>query len=112
MKFAVVLQLCVAVVVVLISWLGFGSEAGKSALIASVVAIVPNALFALYLLLAPKPAEYRFFVGEGIKIVVALIAATMVWWKYGVYVQPLAYWLALIVVLKAHNFGLLRTEMK
>ena len=108
MGFAVLVQVIFAAIVVVVSAF-FGQQALWSALVGSVIAILPNALFAAYLALAPKPAEYRFFVGEGIKIVVALVAASLVWWRYGLQVQPLAYWVALIIVLKAHNFGLLRT---
>ena len=108
MGFAVFLQLIVGLVVVAVSAF-FGFQALWSAAVGVLIAILPNALFAAYLALAPKPAEYRFFVGEGIKIVVALVAASLVWWRYGLQVQPLAYWVALIIVLKAHNFGLLRT---
>lgn len=112
MKFAVLLQCVVALIIVAVCGFGFGQSAATSAVYASIIAIMPNALFALYLSLSPKPAEYRFFVGEGIKIVVALVAATVFWWKYGASVQPFAYWVALIMVLKAHNFGLLRADQK
>ena len=49
------------------------------------------------------------FVGEGVKILVAIVAAVIVWRQFGSQIQPIAYWAGLIVVLKAHNFGLLRT---
>ena len=51
----------------------------------------------------------RFFVGEGVKILVAIVAAVIVWRQFGSQIQPIAYWAGLILVLKAHNFGLLRT---
>ncbi len=108
MGFAVLLQFIVGLIVVVVSAF-FGWQATWSAAAGALIAILPNAIFAAYLAVAPKPAEYRFFVGEGIKIVVALAAASLVWWRYGLQVQPFAYWVALIIVLKAHNFGLLRT---
>ncbi|MBS1174051.1 MAG: hypothetical protein H6R05_182 [Burkholderiaceae bacterium] len=108
MGFAIVLQLIFAIIVTAICSL-FGIKAMWSALAGSLIAILPNAIFAVYLFASPKPAAYRFFVGEGIKIVIALVVAVVFWRQYGMQVQPFAYWVALIVVLKAHNFSLLRT---
>ena len=108
MGFAVLLQFIAGVICVAVAAF-FGWAATWSAVIAALIAILPNAIFATYLAIAPKPAEYRFFVGEGILIAVALIAASLVWWRYGLQVQPLVYWVVLIIVLKAHNFGLLGT---
>lgn len=108
MGFAVLVQFIFAIVVVAVSaW--FGQKAMWSALIGSVIAIVPNAVFAIYLASSPKAAVYRFFVGEGVKILIAIVAAVVVWRQYGAQIQPIAYWAGLVLVLKAHNFGLLRT---
>ena len=108
MGFAVLLQFIAGVICVAVAAF-FGWAATWSAVIAALIAILPNAIFATYLAIAPKPAVFGFFVGEGIKIAVALIAASLVWWRYGLQVQPLVYWVVLIIVLKAHNFGLLGT---
>lgn len=108
MVFAVLVQLVFAVVVVAVSAV-FGRQALISAMVGSVIAILPNAIFAVYLASSPRAVVYRFFVGEGVKILVAIVAAVLVWRLYGSQIQPIAYWVGLIVVLKAHNFGLLRT---
>ena len=108
MGFTIVLQFVFALVVTAVCAL-FGVTAMWSAMVGSLIAILPNAIFAIYLFASSKPAVYRFFVGEGIKVVIALVAAVIFWRQYGAQVQPFAYWVALIVVLKAHNFGLLRT---
>lgn len=107
MGFAVLVQVIFAAIVVAVSAF-FGQQALWSALIGSVIAILPNAIFALYLVSSPA-AVYRFFVGEGVKILVAIVAAVIVWRQFGSQIQPIAYWAGLILVLKAHNFGLLRT---
>ena len=108
MGFAVLIQLVVALIVIVVSF-AFGQQAAWSALAGAVIAILPNAIFAAYLALSPKPAVHRFFVGEGLKILMAIVAAVVVWRQYGSQIQPIAYWVSLVLVLKAHNFGLLRT---
>ena len=108
MGFAVLIQLVVALMVIVVSF-AFGQQAAWSALAGAVIAILPNAIFAVYLASSPRAVVYRFFVGEGVKILVAIVAAVLVWRLYGSQIQPIAYWVGLIVVLKAHNFGLLRT---
>ena len=108
MGFAVLVQVIFAAIVVAVSAF-FGQQALWSALIGSVIAILPNAVFALYLAASLTAVMYRFFVGEGVKILVAIVAAVIVWRQFGSQIQPIAYWAGLIVVLKAHNFGLLRT---
>lgn len=108
MVFAVLIQMVFAAIVIAVSAF-FGQQALWSALIGSIIAILPNAIFAVYLASSPTAVVYRFFVGEGVKILVAIVAAVIVWRQYGAQIQPIAYWAGLIVVLKAHNFGLLRT---
>lgn len=108
MGFAVLLQSLVLFVVLAVSAL-FGSGAVKSALAGGLIALLPNGLFAIYLWISARPAAYRFFVGEGIKIVVALVVSVVFWRQVGSRVLPLPYWLAFVLVLKAHNFALLRT---
>ena len=108
MGFAVLIQVIFAAAVVAVSAF-FGQQALWSALIGSAIAILPNAVFALYLASSPTAVVYRFFVGEGVKILVAIVAAVVVWRQFGSQIQPIAYWAGLIVVLKAHNFGLLHT---
>lgn len=108
MGFAVLVQFVFAIVVVVVSAF-FGQKAMWSAALGSAIAILPNAIFAIYLASSPKAAVYRFFVGEGVKIFIAIAAAAVVWRQYGSQIQPFAYWAGLILVLKAHNFGLLRT---
>lgn len=111
MVFAVFAQLIVAFIVVAVS-LFFSSSAAWSAAIGSGVAFLPNAVFAVYLVFSPTVAVHRFFVGEGIKILIAIVAAIFVWREFGSQIQPLAFWAGFILVLKAHSFGLLGTVNK
>ena len=108
MGFTIALQFVFALVVTAVCAL-FGVKAMWSAMVGSLIAILPNAIFAIYLFASSKPAVYRFFVGDGIKVVIALVAAVLFWRQYGAPAQPFAYWVALIVVLKELNFRLLRT---
>ena len=63
MGFTIVLQFVFALVVTAVCAL-FGVKAMWSAMVGSLIAILPNAIFAIYLFASPKPAVYRFFVGE------------------------------------------------
>lgn len=108
MGFAVLVQFVFAIVIAAVSAF-FGEKAMWSALLGGAIAILPNLVFAIYLASSQKAAVYRFFVGEGVKIFIAIAAAAVVWQQYGSQIQPIAYWAGLILVLKAHNFGLLRT---
>ena len=76
MGFTIALQFVFALVVTAVCAL-FGVKAMWSAMVGSLIAILPNAIFAIYLFASSKPAVYRFFVGEGIKVVIALVAAVI-----------------------------------
>jgi F0F1-type ATP synthase assembly protein I len=108
MYFAIALQFAFALLVVMVAAF-FGSTAFYSALAGTVVVLVPNLIFALYLKMMGKPSLIRFFIGEMAKIAVVVLISVVVWRDYGSQVNALAYWAALIIVVKAHAFGLLRT---
>lgn len=108
MFFAIGLQVAMAAAVIVLSAF-FGKAAMISAVAGAAVAIVPNMIFALYLKIMGKPSVVRFFIGEAAKVAVMIYISLLVWRTYGSDVNALAYWAALIVVIKAHNLSLLRT---
>lgn len=108
MKSIVLMQLKVGLAVVLVAAL-FGNVFLFSAFVASVTAVLPNVLFALYLSLFKSSSVARFFIGEAIKLSFIFCAFLFVWHEYGFYINAPTYWVALIVVLKAHGLAVLRT---
>ncbi|MGL4768001.1 MAG: ATP synthase subunit I [Formosimonas sp.] len=108
MGFAIGLQAIFAALAVLVAML-FGQEAMWSAFAGSVVAIAPNVIFALYLKTMKKMSVVRFFVGEAAKVAMMIGFSLWVWQSQWIKVDVVAYWAALIVVIKAHNLSLLRT---
>src|SRR3546814_18287698 len=72
------------VLAVLVCWLVSGSEAAVSALIGAAAYFVPNALFALRLLLgllgAAKSSPFAFFVGEAFKLGSAVMVMGLAAW--------------------------------
>jgi hypothetical protein len=108
MWFAVALQAAFAVLAVGISAF-FGVSAVYSAMAGAAVVLVPNLLFAMYLALSAQPSTTRFFVGEAVKVGMVLLLSLLVWRDYGSQIEPVAFWVALIVVLKASGLALLRS---
>lgn len=107
MAFVIGIQAFCAAIVVLIAWL-FGREMALSAALGSIVALLPNALFALYLKMNGRPSLVRLMLGEAVKLALVLALSFIVWRRIDFTVHALPYWVSLIVVLKAHSFGLLR----
>lgn len=73
---AIAAQAIMAVFAVVVSWLVAGPAAAASALVGAAAYFVPNALFALRLLLgiigAAKASPLAFFIGEAFKLSVAV----------------------------------------
>lgn len=106
MVFVILIQAICATATVLIALL-FGRNAALSAALGAVVILVPNVLFALYLRLNGRPSVVRLFVGEAVKIALILALSAYIWKRMAFDINVFAYAAALIVVIKAHNFGLL-----
>jgi hypothetical protein len=49
----------------------------------------------------------RLFIGEAVKIALILALSAYIWRRMGFEINVFAYATGLIVVIKAHNFGLL-----
>ncbi|HEY9573239.1 MAG TPA: ATP synthase subunit I [Pusillimonas sp.] len=99
-------QAIMLVLAVLVCWLVSGSEAAVSALIGAAAYFVPNALFALRLLLgllgAAKSSPFAFFVGEAFKLGSAvMVMGLAAWLGRGWLVWP-AMLFGLICVLKGY----------
>ncbi|MGG4605704.1 ATP synthase subunit I [Paenalcaligenes sp. Me131] len=99
-------QAVMAIVVILISWMVAGGNAALSALLGAAAYLIPNALFAMRLLLnlfSGKAATVQaFFVGELFKLGSALgILALVVWSDTGWLVWP-ALLFGLLGVLKGY----------
>lgn len=99
-------QAVMLVVAILVSWLVSGGEAAVSALIGAAAYFVPNALFALRLLLGlwgpVKSSPLTFFVGEAFKLGSAvLIIGMAAWLGQGWLVWP-AMLFGLVCVLKGY----------
>ena len=107
MAFVIGMQVVGAFLVTLIALL-FDRSAALSAALGAVVALLPNIVFALYLKFNGKPSVVRLMLGEAVKLALIFALSFFVWRRIDFTVQALPYWIALVVVLKAHNFGLLR----
>ena len=107
MAFVIGMQAVAGLFVVLIA-LFFGRSAGLSAALGAVVALLPNVIFALYLKFNGRPSVVRLMLGEAVKLALIFALSFFVWRRVDFAVQALPYWIALVVVLKAHNLGLLR----
>ena len=107
MAFLIGMQIVGAFLVVAIALL-FSQSAALSAALGAVVALLPNVIFALYLKFNGKPSVVRLMLGEVVKLALIFALSFFVWRRIDFAVQALPYWIALVVVLKAHNFGLLR----
>ncbi|TDR30990.1 ATP synthase subunit I [Hydromonas duriensis] len=107
MAYVIGIQAVCAALVVLIAGL-FGLDAALSAALGAVVALLPNMLFALYLKVNARPSVVRLMLGESIKLLLVFALSYFVWRRIEFVVHPLPYWVSLVVVIKAHSFGLLR----
>lgn len=107
MAFVIGMQVIGAFLVVLVA-LFFSRSAALSAALGAAVALLPNIIFALYLKFNGKPSVVRLMLGEAVKLALIFALSFFVWRRIDFTVQALPYWVALVVVLKAHNFGLLR----
>ena len=103
---ALAAQAVMGLVAVLVSWLVAGASAGVSALVGAGAYLVPNALFAMRLLVglvgSRKASPFAFFVGEFVKLVSAvLILALAAYYGQSWLVWP-ALVFGLVCVLKGY----------
>lgn len=101
-----VAQAAMAAVAVLISWLVSGGMAAVSALVGAAAYFVPNALFALRLLLGifgpVKSNPFTFFLGEALKLGSAVAVLVLVAWLGRDWVVWPALLFGLLCVLKGY----------
>ncbi|TAN27314.1 MAG: hypothetical protein EPN31_12365 [Castellaniella sp.] len=99
-------QAVTGLMVVLGAWGFAGSDAGASALIGAVAYFVPNALFAVRLLLgylAPRrPGSLVFFWGEALKLLATALIVVAVAWRWGGWLVWPAFLLGLLGVMKGY----------
>lgn len=99
-------QAAMAGVAVLISWLVSGGWAAVSALVGALAYFVPNALFALRLLLGlwgpVKSNPFTFFLGEALKLGSAVAVLALVGWQGQGWVVWPALLFGLLCVLKGY----------
>ncbi|HEX7386099.1 MAG TPA: ATP synthase subunit I [Castellaniella sp.] len=103
---ALAAQAVVGLLVVLAAWGFAGFDAGASALIGAAAYFVPNALFALRLLLGfwgPKrPGSLAFFWGEALKLLATALIVVAVAWHWGAWLVWPAFLLGLLGVMKGY----------
>ncbi|WP_322995935.1 ATP synthase subunit I [Castellaniella sp.] len=103
---ALAAQAFMGMLVVLGAWGIAGKDAGASALIGAAAYFVPNALFALRLLLGyfgPKrPGSIAFFLGEFLKLFAVAGIVVLVAWQWGSWLNWLAFLLGLLGVMKGY----------
>ncbi len=101
-----VAQAAMAAVAVLVSWLVSGGMAAVSALVGAAAYFVPNALFALRLLLGifgpVKSNPFTFFLGEALKLGSAVAVLVLVAWLGRDWVVWPALLFGLLCVLKGY----------
>lgn len=99
-------QALAGVTVVLLAWGIAGKNAGVSALIGAAAYFVPNAVFALRLLLGyfgpRRPGSLAFFWGEALKLLVAGGVVVLAAWRYGGWLVWPAFLLGLLGVMKGY----------
>lgn len=104
-------QAAIALVVILGSWLVAGNAAALSALIGAAAYFVPNALFAMRLLLGyfgpAKSGPFMFFAGEAFKLGTAVVVLALAAWYGRDWLVWPALLLGLIGVLKGYVLLLL-----
>ncbi|MGB6241666.1 MAG: ATP synthase subunit I [Castellaniella sp.] len=103
---ALAAQAFTGMLVVLGAWGIAGKDAGASALIGAAAYFVPNALFAMRLLLGflgPKrPGSLAFFWGEFLKLLTVAGVVVLVAWQWGAWLNWLAFLLGLLGVMKGY----------
>ncbi|MFT0534415.1 ATP synthase subunit I [Castellaniella hirudinis] len=103
---ALAAQAFTGMLVVLVAWGVAGKDAGASALVGAAAYFVPNALFALRLLLGylgPKrPGSLAFFWGEFLKLFAVAGVVVLVAWHWGAWLNWLAFLLGLLGVMKGY----------
>lgn len=103
---ALAAQAFMGMLVVLGAWGFAGKNAGASALIGAAAYFVPNALFALRLLLGyfgPKGSgALGFFWGEFLKLFAVAGVVVLVAWQWGAWLNWLAFLLGLLGVMKGY----------
>ncbi|MFC4296530.1 ATP synthase subunit I [Castellaniella hirudinis] len=103
---ALAAQAFTGMLVVLGAWGIAGKDAGFSALIGAAAYFVPNALFALRLLLGyfgPKrPGSLAFFWGELFKLLMVAGVVVLVAWRWGGWLHWPAFLLGLLGVMKGY----------
>ncbi len=103
---ALAAQAFTGMLVVLAAWGIAGIDAGASALIGAAAYFVPNALFALRLLLGyfgPKrPGSIAFFWGEALKLLFAGGVVVLVAWHWSGWLVWPAFLLGLLGVMKGY----------
>lgn len=89
-----------------VSWIVAGFAAAASALIGAAAYFVPNALFAMRLLLGyygPKrSSSLTFFIGEALKLMVVCGVIVLVAWRGGDWLVWSAFLLGLLAVMKGY----------
>lgn len=104
-------QASMMLLAVLVSWMVGGFEAGASALIGAAAYFVPNALFAMRLLLGyfgPKrPGSLAFFWGEAFKLLAATGVVVVAAWQAGDWLVWPAFLFGLLGVMKGYVLLLL-----
>ena len=103
---ALAAQALTGTLVVLGTWGFAGSDAGASALIGAVAYFVPNALFAMRLLLGysgpGRPGSLAFFWGEALKLLATALIVVAVAWRWGGWLIWPAFLLGLLGVMKGY----------
>lgn len=112
---ALVAQAVMLVFSVAVSWLVAGTYAALSALVGGAAYFVPNALFALRLLMglvgASEASPFTFFIGEAFKLGSAVVVLGLVAWQgQGWLVWP-ALLFGLLCVLKGYVLLLMFRKM-
>lgn len=103
---ALAAQAFTGMLVVLGAWGIAGKDAGASALIGAVAYFVPNALFAMRLLLGylgpRRQGSLAFFWGEALKLLATALIVVAVAWRWGGWLIWPAFLLGLLGVMKGY----------
>ena len=103
---ALAAQAFTGMLVVLAAWGIAGKDAGASALIGAAAYFVPNALFAMRLLLgyfgAGQSGPFAFLAGEFLKLLVVAGIVVLVAWQWGGWLHWPAFLLGLLGVMKGY----------
>lgn len=103
---ALVAQAVMLVFSVVVSWLVAGSYAALSALVGGLAYFVPNALFALRLLMGllrtSEVSPFTFFIGEAFKLGSAMVVLGLVAWQGQSWLVWPALLFGLLCVLKGY----------